>query len=276
MGKQSETKTEKRQEPVTIISATGLAHLVNSLGTTDFPHALLAFLNLSIRIDHLSLFILDSKRVPQAVGGAGLKGDKVFRQAAHTYSSKVHYLQDPNIRSIGSNSRTSESPLIFRLKANDISNPAYKAEIYQANNLIDRMSLLDNTRARWYVLNCYRDLDTGEFDNAELILFEHLSRSVSALIRQHLALSPPQTWEISSLHPPVDMLEQVVSTVSDQLTKREIAVCARALQGMTNAGIALELGIQESTVGTFRKRAYRKLKICGLNELFALCLFKLT
>jgi DNA-binding CsgD family transcriptional regulator len=51
-----------------------------------------------------------------------------------------------------------------------------------------------------------------------------------------------------------------------------VQVCARALLGMTNAAIGLDLGVRAPTVATLRQRAYATLGICGLNELFGLCL----
>ena len=44
---------------------------------------------------------------------------------------------------------------------------------------------------------------------------------------------------------------------------------------MTNLGIALDLGVKESTVATLRRRAYAKLGISGVQELFLLCLRRL-
>jgi len=41
---------------------------------------------------------------------------------------------------------------------------------------------------------------------------------------------------------------------------------------MTGEGIGLDIGVQPATVATLRKRAYAKLNISTLNELFALCL----
>jgi DNA-binding CsgD family transcriptional regulator len=54
------------------------------------------------------------------------------------------------------------------------------------------------------------------------------------------------------------------------LTGREIDVCARSLSGMTAEGIALELEIKESSVITYRKRAYGRLGISSRHELFRL------
>jgi DNA-binding CsgD family transcriptional regulator len=57
------------------------------------------------------------------------------------------------------------------------------------------------------------------------------------------------------------------------LTRRELSVCALALVGMTIEGSALELNVKKSTIITYRKRAYERLGISSLNELFSILTF---
>lgn len=51
------------------------------------------------------------------------------------------------------------------------------------------------------------------------------------------------------------------------LTRREIDVCSRVLYGMSSAGIAIDLNLSETTVNTYRKRAYQRLSIGCEREL---------
>lgn len=67
-------------------------------------------------------------------------------------------------------------------------------------------------------------------------------------------------------------LERLVADLEGGLSPREIQVCARALLGITRGGIGLDLGVKETTVSTLSRRAYEKLDISGIHELFALCL----
>lgn len=57
------------------------------------------------------------------------------------------------------------------------------------------------------------------------------------------------------------------------LTERERKVCALALAGVSIEGSAYELGIKKSSVITYRKRAYARLGISSLNELFLVLTF---
>lgn len=57
------------------------------------------------------------------------------------------------------------------------------------------------------------------------------------------------------------------------LTERERNVCALALAGVSIEGSAYELGIKKSSIITYRKRAYARLGISSLNELFLILTF---
>lgn len=74
-------------------------------------------------------------------------------------------------------------------------------------------------------------------------------------------------------HAPQDALrslktiEECCLGSSAELSPREGAVCARIVYGMTAYGIAIDLGIGEESVSTYRKRAYRRLGIGCQREL---------
>ena len=65
-----------------------------------------------------------------------------------------------------------------------------------------------------------------------------------------------------------DLRMRLLRTQAD-LTERELDVCARLLQGMTQEGIAADLGLGVPTVKTYRNRAFARLGIHFRNELFA-------
>lgn len=54
------------------------------------------------------------------------------------------------------------------------------------------------------------------------------------------------------------------------LTARELEVCLRLLRGMTQDGIAADLGLSAATVKTYRNRAFARLDIHHRHQLFAL------
>lgn len=62
-------------------------------------------------------------------------------------------------------------------------------------------------------------------------------------------------------------MEARVALSFPELTAREIAVCARTILGVTAEGIALDLGIKQTSVLTYRRRAYARLNINSINQL---------
>ena len=82
------------------------------------------------------------------------------------------------------------------------------------------------------------------------------------LLRGHLALrrgrSATDEWRLALLHRATD------------LTPQELAVCLHLLRGLSHAGIAAKLGLKESTVKTYRNRAFARLDIHFRSQLFAL------
>ena len=69
-----------------------------------------------------------------------------------------------------------------------------------------------------------------------------------------------------------DRIKYLTSGDGAKLSNREVEVCARAVIGLSGEGIGLDLGIKTSTVATLRKRAYTKLDISSVHELFTMCL----
>lgn len=65
----------------------------------------------------------------------------------------------------------------------------------------------------------------------------------------------------------LDEIVHHIAASPEQLSPREAQVCARILYGQTTTGIALELGIGNESVMTYRKRAYRRLHIASHREL---------
>jgi DNA-binding CsgD family transcriptional regulator len=79
--------------------------------------------------------------------------------------------------------------------------------------------------------------------------------------------APPQ-----GLLQPLAALRQRLVGIQPGLTGRELDVCSRLLQGMTQEGVAADLGLTLPTVKTYRNRAFDRLGIHFRNELFALAL----
>src|SRR5690606_22246752 len=75
----------------------------------------------------------------------------------------------------------------------------------------------------------------------------------------------PQTGRLSTAE-----MEERVRLSFPTLSKREVSVCARSIVGLTTEGIALDLGIKNTSVLTYRRRAYARLEVSSINQLSTL------
>lgn len=71
-------------------------------------------------------------------------------------------------------------------------------------------------------------------------------------------------------------VESLLTTIEPRLTRREREVCAMSLTGHSWESIASAMNVRPSTVATLRNRAYGRLNINKVNELFALCIERIA
>src|SRR5690606_19742285 len=91
----------------------------------------------------------------------------------------------------------------------------------------------------------------------------------------HGAAEPPSgTRRAAGLAPPANAadLADRLHAICPDMPARESEVCVRLALGLTQEGIAVDLGISPSTVKTYRNRAFARLGINFRNELFGLLL----
>ncbi|MEZ5704978.1 MAG: LuxR C-terminal-related transcriptional regulator [Burkholderiaceae bacterium] len=249
-----------------------LAELLDALGTPQLAAALLSTLSLVLRCDHLSAFVFDAGLNPHQVMAESLGGAPLAEQAGAMARSWGLHRQDPNTLTVSAAEAPHGEVITTRRRAADMAAGEPALALYQRFDLADRLSLLAGTHTRWFVLNVYRGRAVGEFDDAALAAWQRHARSLSALLRRHFEWQPPPVWQARA-QPDNATLEHRLADLPGRLSAREQQVCARALRGMSNPGIAIDLGVQVSTVSTLRRRAFAKLGISTLSELFLLCLW---
>lgn len=247
-----------------------LPSVIRAVGTPSFAEHWLKAINHELKVDHFSLFIFDPALKPKVNCSASLVLPSITTMAGKIYL-QYFYLSDPNMDIIRQSDLPSEGPLLLRLKAADIRNPQYRKLIYDEYELCERLSWVGRVEGIWYIANLYRNNSTGGFTQEDIRKITKLSELFLSLIELHLSIVSPQAIQPGS-KPSLDWMEQTVGELGSSLTPREIQVCARALLGLTRSGIALDLGVKPPTINTLTQRAYAKLNISNLNELFALCL----
>ncbi len=250
--------------------------LVMALGRDDFFQHFSGALDRLLPVDHVTLFVFDHAFVPHFIAGTSRGEGSITSRLSQLYEKSSYYYHDPSLKWVGQKSDEDEAiPLLLQMHAEDIKDEGYRKNIYEDNGLLDRLSLIDHEKQKWFTLNFYRDVESGYFTEQDREVISVEACLISALVKRHLSFSVPTEWDAKTI-PPIEKLEGLVSKLGGDLSKREIEVCARVMQGLTREGVSLDLGIKQPTVATFMRRAYTKLDISSLNELFPLCLAELS
>ena len=259
----------------------GLTQLCRCIGSTAFESCLLKLLNKVTPVDHCVVFTFGE-------GGAGhlfthgrMEVEEA-RQLANDYVEHFHQ-KDPNFALVSGAVDVCEDSLIPHNKEEDPIVAAdfapdfvYRNYFFDRHDLIDKASTVGKVEQGSVYCNFYRMGHSGPYSGKDWQLLESILPLITTLISSHyriLQLSSggeqrPYRNARSLVH---NIISKSVSPFS-QLTPRERQVCERILLGYTSVGIGLDLNIAQSSVVTYRRRAYEKLGISTQNELFTLCL----
>lgn len=254
----------------TAVDPAALARVVDALGRAGFGPTLLDTLAPALRAAHATAFRFDAGLQARVVLTASRGGGNVAQRSARVYAGSGLYRHDrlPGLLAHAG----ADAPAVLRMRRADITDAAYGRQLWDRFGLVDRLSALGSHDGTWTAINVYRDSATGPFVAADVRRFTALAPLLLALLRRHLqALQPGAAVDAPSRLAP-EAAAALLQRLPVPLSAREREVCALTLAGHTRQGIALTLGIADSSVATLRERAYRKLQIHGVVQLFALCL----
>jgi DNA-binding CsgD family transcriptional regulator len=250
-----------------------VAPLLESLGTGQFGTGLFRFVAKHIPIAVCTAFYFPEAGQPALVvdESEGPRGQGL-RAATEQYLQGF-FSRDANFLSLTDALRG--RPSAARCMHRDtITDPAYRAKFYDDVDIQEKFSFVARVNLGTIYVNMYRAAQEARFQPDELIALRQMSAVCISAVRKHLALMPPPLKP--STRNRGDRLQLIHQLLMNQrshcLTPREAQICAHVVLGYSSSAIASTLGLAESTVGTFRKRAYARLGIASQSELFAICL----
>lgn len=238
-----------------------LAQPVGALGDAGFGAALLAGLRDTLPLSSLSVYRTGLR--PAIFFSASLGVPDTTRDCWRAYLSGP-IAGDRTLRS--NHAPGGDALRLCHITAQEV--PAeHRAKVYEAHGVAERVSVVQEEPDRSvFALNFYRHQHQRALSDTQLAEFGRLGGLLMELKRKHIALARP-------LEAPVSMAERLRARQAN-LTPREVEVCVRLLQGMTQEGIAADLNLGLPTVKTYRNRAFARLGIHFRSELFALMLDK--
>jgi DNA-binding NarL/FixJ family response regulator len=237
--------------------------LIASLGEPAFESNLLQCLQPVVPAASYSMYRTGSGCAPKLYMSSSLGVPDTTRDCWHAYLSGP-YQHD---RTLMRSSAQGNQAVVCHFTAQEAP-PEHRQRVYEAHGLAERVSVVHQEEAASvFAINFYRHVHQRPFTDRQLSAFGEVASGVLAIAHKQLALIAQRRTL------PADMLAGwagKLTRLNVRLTAREIEVCTRILMGLTNDGIATDLGLSLPTVKTFRNRAFAKLGIHFRNELFAL------
>lgn len=239
---------------------TGVSSIVDAIGTQDFAQRLIAYLHDVSGADHFALFRLRGDSVSAV---ASRSYDRMqMTPMVDKYVGEQLWRQDPAMALARTQMESSSSSLI-RVALEDERYEPLRPRIYA--HMRDRVVICGRREHGDFGLSVLRSQPNPHFSPAQIeALVGQADLLVSAMAKHAcvLAMQP-------SVAPALTDLRDILACLAarSRLGRREQEVVARILYGMSTVGTALDLGIGEESVRTYRKRAYQRLGIGTEREL---------
>lgn len=165
------------------------------------------------------------------------------------------YLDDPMLKELKASVLTQTDKAPWRLLEKRGLPPVYRRRFFNVPNFDSKFSfvVLDPTSQHLFYVNFYSKKEEG-FAEGQLDSLKLISSLIGSLLLKHFRDERKQRGVIQSL-------------LASGLSEREAQICNMMLGGHTAKSIGIELDLSESTVITYKKRAFKKLKINRKSEL---------
>lgn len=144
-----------------------------------------------------------------------------------------------------------------RVRPAQIASAGFRRRIFEEPGIVERISVIQRGADAWRVMNVCRHVSEGHCTDEEIGELVGLACLVLPLLPLNRQRSPAQP--VLS----VAELELRFATRFGELSARERQVCARAAAGFSVTDTARELGIAETSVLTYRQRAYQRLQVAS-------------
>lgn len=172
------------------------------------------------------------------------------------------YREDPIYQVL--NSESVDGVYALRVRVDEIHNAHFRKICYSQTGFTEKLTLAAKSDNEIIALSVYCREADGGFPPSLAADLSHFGNLILPLLALHYRLigNSERQRQVSAKD-----MEDCVSWACPELTKREVAVCARSILGVTSEGIALDLGIKQTSVLTYRRRAYARLNINSINQL---------
>jgi len=233
-----------------------LAAAVAAIGTDGFAERFLAVLRATAGTDLCSAFELVEDGAPRYLFSAGRHPEiPDFAESASLAYARNYWQRDRTTQR--ALAQAAGSVQLVRQAWNGITDPDYRRICYERGGIVERLTLYAGG-ARPLFASAYRTRASGHSSPKEVEALEEMAPLVMAMLAKHLEMAQrPRDGQPAPLH---EIAHRLLGC-GHALSEREAAVVAALFLGRTQRDISANTGIALSSVITYRRRAYRKLRI---------------
>ena len=238
-----------------------LTDLVAALGTPDFARQALERVRDLVPAASWSVYRTGSR--PRLFMSASVGVPDTTRDCWRAYLSGPHRTDRSLVPQ--STGGVASIPVVCHVVAGEVL-PEHRSLVYEAHGMAERVSVVRRTGDDdLLAVNFYRHDHQRAFTDAQLRDFGEVAAAVLALAEKQLELAPAAGSPVT----PASSSRQRLLALCPALTRRELDICERLLEGLTHDGIAADLKLAVPTVKTYRNRAFQRLGIHFRSELYA-------
>ena len=224
----------------------GLCYLIESLGTAEFPRRMFSSVERMLDGAAAAVYSFGGPEGTRMLIGDWKAGGGPLARHTGEYAD-FYAAGDPARRAVREGCVVTTC-----LQRDELPHPGHRALLAGVGFAWRVATLFPAGNGHWYGLHVLLPSRRGP-SKAAFERFSHAAPVFASLISRHLR--GPE-------------VESRLRALSPALTARETAVCCALLRGRTAPQVATALGVRVSSVHTYRKRAYAKLGIASLPELF--------
>ena len=233
-----------------------IERIIPAIGRPEFPSRLLSVYRDLAGCELCSAFSWEPEQGPKLLFAAG---SGFAQSAAQAYTQK-YWQSDVAL------DRDRPGLSFMRTTARDIRDADYRRDCYQSGGIGERLTLFDATFPALSVSG-YRSERRRPAAEPVARWMVDAGPTLMAALRRHNELVEVARQTV--LSPSLDAVVRWARKCG--LSAREARVVGGLTVGQTQAEIAGYVGLSVSSVITYRRRAYQKLKVADRRELKALC-----
>jgi DNA-binding CsgD family transcriptional regulator len=243
------------------------AVMVEAIGQPNFNEAMLEACLSAVKFESAVVFAFESqKRRPFCVATRCANPDV---EAANELYIDKHFANCEILERLQRKRGTGRLSML-RQSAAEIVDPEYRRDLYEAPRIAHDLMLLDQVGPLYFNLELFRSEGSAPFSAEEEVRIREFWPLVLACIQKNARLANLPKFTPSQR---AEQMKSLVKLFLDKgVSRREAQVCAYIALGHSTLATSLHMSVSANTVSTLRQRAYRKLGITCMNELFSLCL----